>query len=31
MLRAARAKRVFCADEKHIRTEDAVPGKNKSG
>jgi len=30
-LRAARANRVFRADEKRIRTENAVMGKNKGG
>jgi len=28
-LRAARANRVFCADEKHIRTENTVMDKNE--
>jgi hypothetical protein len=28
-LRAARANRVFCSDEKRIRTEDTVMVKNK--
>jgi len=28
-LRAARANRVFCADEKRIRTENTVMNKNK--
>jgi len=30
-LRAARANRVFCADEKRIRTENTVMNKNKGG
>jgi hypothetical protein len=29
--RAARANRVFCTDEKHIRTENAVMDKSKGG
>ena len=30
-LRAPRANRVFCTDEKHIRTENTVIVKNKDG
>jgi hypothetical protein len=30
-LRAARANRVFCADEKRIRTKNAVIDKSKGG
>jgi len=30
-LRALRANRVFCADEKAIRTENTVIGKSKGG
>jgi hypothetical protein len=30
-LRAARANRVFCADEKRIRTENTVMDKSKNG
>jgi hypothetical protein len=30
-LRAARANRVFCTDEKRIRTENAVMNKSKGG
>jgi hypothetical protein len=30
-LRAARANRVFCTDEKHIRTENAVMVNTKQG
>jgi hypothetical protein len=30
-LRAARANRVFCTDEKHIRTENTVMVKSKNG
>jgi hypothetical protein len=30
-LRAARANRVFCTDEKRIRTENTVTNKNKDG
>jgi len=30
-LRAARANRVFCTDEKHIRAENTVMDKSKGG
>jgi hypothetical protein len=30
-LRAARANRVFCTDEKHIRVENSVMDKSKGG
>jgi len=30
-LRAPRANRVFCTDEKHIRAENTVMDKNKGG